>query len=50
MSLQDAIARAITRATGEIFRPEGLRGVSGGDIGSNDFFIGHVHVSLTGLG
>jgi len=32
MSLQDAIARAITQATGEIFRPEGRRGVSGGDI------------------
>jgi len=32
MSLPVAIARAITQATGEIFRPESRQGVSGGDI------------------
>ena len=40
MSLQDAIARAITQATGEIFRPEGRRGVSGGDINTAEVLEG----------
>jgi len=40
MSLQDAIARAITRATGEIFRPEGRQGVSGGDINTAEMLEG----------
>ncbi len=40
MSLQDAIARAITRATGEIFRPEDRRGVSGGDINTAEMLEG----------
>jgi len=40
MSLQDTIARAITQATGEIFRPEGRRGVSGGDINTAEVLEG----------
>lgn len=40
MSLQDAIARAITQATGEVFRPEGRRGVSGGDINTAEVLEG----------
>jgi protein-ribulosamine 3-kinase len=40
MSLQDAIARAITLATGEIFRPEGRRSVSGGDINTAEILEG----------
>ncbi|HWR78297.1 MAG TPA: fructosamine kinase family protein [Thiobacillus sp.] len=40
MSLQDAIARAITQATGEVFRPEGRRGVSGGDINTAEMLEG----------
>ncbi len=40
MSLQDAIARTITRATGETFRPEGRRGVSGGDINTAEVLEG----------
>jgi len=32
MSLQDAIARAITQATGKVFQPGGHRHISGGDI------------------
>jgi len=40
MSLQDAIARAITQATGEIFRPERRRGVSGGDINTAEVLEG----------
>ena len=40
MSLQDAIAHAITRATGETFRPEGRRGVSGGGINTAEMLEG----------
>ena len=40
MSLQDAIARAITQATGKVFRPEGRRGVSGGDINTAELLEG----------
>lgn len=40
MSLQDAIARAITQATGESFRPESRQGVSGGDINTAEILEG----------
>jgi fructosamine-3-kinase len=40
MSLQDAIARVISRATGEIFRPEGRRSVGGGDINTAEILEG----------
>jgi protein-ribulosamine 3-kinase len=40
MSLQDAIARAITQATGECFRPESRQGVSGGDINTAEILEG----------
>jgi fructosamine-3-kinase len=40
MSLQDAIARAITQATGEVFQPESRRGVSGGDINTAEMLEG----------
>ncbi|HWR87090.1 MAG TPA: fructosamine kinase family protein [Acidiferrobacterales bacterium] len=40
MSLQEVIARAITQATGEVFRPEGRRGVSGGDINAAEVLEG----------
>lgn len=40
MSLQDAIARAITQATGDFFRSEHRQGVSGGDISSAEILEG----------
>jgi fructosamine-3-kinase len=40
MSLQDDIARAITQATGEVFRPEGRQGVSGGSINTAEMLEG----------
>ena len=40
MPLQDVIARAITQATGEIFRPESRQGVSGGDINTAEILKG----------
>jgi protein-ribulosamine 3-kinase len=40
MSLQDAIARVITQATGEFFRPESRRGMSGGDINTAEVLEG----------
>lgn len=40
MSLQDAIARAITQATGDFFRPEHRQGVSGGDINTAEMLEG----------
>ncbi len=40
MSLHDAVARAISRVTGENFRPEGRQGVSGGDINTAEILEG----------
>jgi len=40
MSLQNAIARAITQATGECFKSENRRGVSGGDINTAEVLEG----------
>lgn len=40
MSLQDALARAISQATGEVFKPENRRAVSGGSINTTEVLEG----------
>jgi len=40
MSLPDAVARAITQATGKVFGPAGRRSVSGGDINTAEILEG----------
>lgn len=40
MSLLDAIARAVSQATGETFRPEGRHGVGGGCINTTEVLAG----------